>query len=139
MGNVETLTSPGAAKAFSGRTEAIDHNMYIVKATAKGQDYNIVKYRDTDLIYQANYRAGLQILQVVDYEKADFVEVGYFDTYPANDRKKFTGAWSVYPFFQSGLVAISSIDEGLFLVKPNLGSSLVPPTEKDCSDDPDFR
>lgn len=137
--NVESLTSPGAPVQFLGRTEAVDHNQYIVKATAKGQDYNLVDYRDTDLIFQANYRAGLQILQVIDYETANFVEVGYFDTYPSNDKQRFTGAWSVYPFFRSGLVAISSIDEGLFLVKPNLGSSLVPPSEKDCSDDPNFR
>jgi choice-of-anchor B domain-containing protein len=137
--NVEDLRNPGDPVQFLGRTRAVDHNQYIVKATAEGQGYNFINYRDTDLIYQANYRSGLQILQVIDYETADFVEVGYFDTYPSNDNPRFTGAWSVYPFFRSGLVAISSIEEGLFLVKPNLKSSLVPPSEKNCSDDPNFQ
>jgi len=135
--NVENLQNPGDAVEFFGRTSAIDHNQYIVKATSQG--YNFINHRDTDLIYQANYRSGLQILQVIDYETADFVEVGYFDTYPFDDSANFNGAWSAYPFFRSGLVAISSYEGGLFLVKPNLKSSLVPPSEKICSDDPNFR
>ena len=70
-------------------------------------------------IAEANYRAGLQILRVKDYATADFVEVGRFDTYPEDDSSDFAGAWSVYPYFKSGLVAVSSIEEGLFLVKPS--------------------
>ena len=34
-----------------------------------------------------------------------------------DDSSDFAGAWSVYPYFRSGLVAVSSIEEGLFLVK----------------------
>ena len=30
------------------------------------------------------------------------------------------GAWSVYPYFNSGTVLISSTEEGLFIVRPNL-------------------
>jgi len=135
--NVESLQNPGSPVNFFGRTNAVDHNQYIVKATSQG--YNVVDHRDTDLIYQANYRAGLQILQVIDYETADFVEVGYFDTYPSDDDANLSGAWSVYPYFRSGLVAISNFNEGLFLVKPKLKSSLVAPPEKICSDDPNFR
>jgi Zn/Cd-binding protein ZinT len=43
--------------------------------------------------------------------------VGRFDTYPDDDSSDFAGAWSVYPYFKSGLLAVSSIEEGLFLVK----------------------
>ena len=45
-------------------------------------------------------------------------EVGYFDTTPgkANDAQ-YGGAWSDYPFFKDGVVGISSIEEGFFLVR----------------------
>ena len=56
-------------------------------------------------------------IRVDDYSTADFVEVGSFDTYPDDDSSDFAGAWSVYPYFRSGLIAVSSIEEGLFLVK----------------------
>ena len=38
-------------------------------------------------------------------------------SYPDDDSSDFAGAWSVYPYFKSGLIAVSSIEEGLFLVK----------------------
>ena len=45
------------------------------------------------------------------------MELGRFDTYPEDDSSDFAGAWSVYPYFRSGVIAVSSIEEGLFLVK----------------------
>jgi choice-of-anchor B domain-containing protein len=132
--NVENLRNPAGVKEWSGPTKAIDHNQYVIKATAEGQDYDSSKYANTDLIYQANYEAGLSIIQVIDYETANFAEIGYFDTYPRSDQNKFNGAWSTFPYFKSGLVAISNVEEGLFLVKPNLENSLIPtPTPKPTS------
>ena len=118
--NVESLRNPTNVQEFFASTKAIDHNQYIVKATAKGQDHDQYLYDETDLIYQANYDGGLRVLQVLDYETADFVEVGYFDILPFSNDVTFNGAWSVYPFFGSGLVAVSGIRQGLFLVKPQL-------------------
>jgi hypothetical protein len=103
--NVEDLENPSNVQEYLGRTTAIHHNLYVAE------------HQGTDYIYQANYRAGLQILRVIDWETADFVEAGHFDTYPADDLNDFGGAWSVYPFFRSGLLAVSSIEEGLFLVR----------------------
>lgn len=103
--NVEDLENPSNVQEYLGRTTAIDHNLYVVG------------HQGTDYIYQANYRAGLQILKVIDWETADFVEAGHFDTYPADDLNDFGGAWSVYLFFRSGLLAVSSIEEGRFLVR----------------------
>jgi len=42
--------------------------------------------------------------------------VGYFDLYPQSDSPQFNGTWSNYPFFPSGVVAVSHIEEGLFLL-----------------------
>jgi hypothetical protein len=45
-------------------------------------------------------------------------EVGYFDTTPnAENSPGKGGAWSNYPFFKNGVVGISSMSEGLFLVR----------------------
>ena len=30
----------------------------------------------------------------------------------------FNGAWSVFPFFKSGIIIVNSIEQGLFLVRP---------------------
>jgi hypothetical protein len=68
-------------------------------------------------VYQANYRAGLRIL------KPPRREVAYFDIYPSNDNASFNGAWGNYPFFDSGLVVVSGIEQGLFILRPNLPPS----------------
>ncbi len=41
-------------------------------------------------------------------------------------RPSFSGAWTAYPFFASGNVIVSHINEGLFVLRPNLTSA--PPT-----------
>ena len=45
-------------------------------------------------------------------------EVGFFDVYPSDDAPAYNGAWSVYPFFASGSVAVNGIEQGLFVVRP---------------------
>ena len=44
-------------------------------------------------------------------------EVGFFDTYPDHDNAAFNGVWNVFPYFDSGHILISDIDNGLFVVK----------------------
>jgi choice-of-anchor B domain-containing protein len=94
------LDDPVLVKEHLGETEASDHNLYI-----KG-----------NLMYQANYASGLRILDISDPENPR--EVGFLDTNPFGDNSAgFNGAWSNYPFFQSGVIAVSSIEQGLFLVR----------------------
>jgi choice-of-anchor B domain-containing protein len=80
---------------------AVDHNQYIVG----------------NRIYQANYRAGLRILDASAIASNQLREIGFFDIYPANNSSGFNGAWNVYPFFASGTIAISGIEQGLILVR----------------------
>jgi hypothetical protein len=87
--------------ANDGETVAIDHNMYVKDG----------------LVYQSNYAAGLRVLDTADVANANLPEVAFFDGYPANDGPTFVGTWSNYPYFPSGTIAFSGIDEGLFLVK----------------------
>jgi choice-of-anchor B domain-containing protein len=94
------LDDPVVLTDFFSIATAIDHNQYV-----RG-----------NLLYQANYSSGLRIYNIADEENP--VLVGYFDTRPGDDSIGFTGTWSNYPYFESGIVALSSIDEGLFLVRP---------------------
>jgi choice-of-anchor B domain-containing protein len=98
--DMQDLDDPKLLKEFLGTTSASDHNLYI-----KG-----------NLVYQSNYASGLRILDITD--PANPVEVGFFDTVPAGENSPgFTGSWSNYPFFKSGVIAVSSIEQGLFLVR----------------------
>ena len=100
--NVQDLDNPFVSGSFDGPTAAIDHNIYVRGRRA----------------YLAAYRAGLRILDLTDIVNGNLAEVGFFDVYPANDFSNFGGAWSVYPFFDSGVVIVSSIEDGLFILDP---------------------
>ena len=93
------LDEPALLSEYFGPTESSDHNLYVVG----------------DVVYEANYRSGLRILDATDV--ANPVEVAFFDTVPSTDRPGFSsGAWSVYPFLPSGTLLVSSIREGLFML-----------------------
>ncbi|HZW62728.1 MAG TPA: choice-of-anchor B family protein [Flavobacteriaceae bacterium] len=95
------LENPVFHSDYYGPSAAIDHNLY-----TKG-----------NLVYQANYTSGFRLLSSSNVVNGTLFETGYFDTYPEDDSTSFHGAWSVYPYFQSGNIIISDIDRGLFVIK----------------------
>lgn len=97
--DVSDIDAPVWIGSFSTGLPAIDHNLYYHKG----------------FIFQANYRSGLRIFSAID-DKENPEEVGWFDTYPANNNRGFDGAWSNYPFFPSGTVIVSDINRGLFIL-----------------------
>lgn len=103
--DMQDLDNPVMIGRYVGPNPSIDHNLYI---------------RDL-LVYQANYTSGLRILNLFDIEEAYLAEVAFFDTYPANNEAHFLGAWSNYPYFASGVVVVSDITNGLFILRPTLG------------------
>ena len=107
--DVSDLDAPTLAGHWDANGKAIDHNQYI-----KGNH-----------TYQANYRRGLRILALTDPASGHLTEAAYFDTYPAADGNSFAGAWSVYPYFESGLVIVSDISRGLFILRPNLDGMIL--------------
>lgn len=66
--------------------------------------------------YQANYQAGLRVLGVDRIAEGALDGLGFFDTIPGRDSSDFEGAWTAYPFFPSGTIAIGGTN-GLFLVR----------------------
>jgi len=101
--DVTDLDDPQLVTVFVNPVGSIDHNQYIVG------NYS----------YQSNYTGGLRILDLSAINNP--FEAGYFDTYPSSNAKDFAGSWSNYPFFASGIVVVSSISEGLFILEPTLG------------------
>ncbi len=78
----------------------IPHNVHV------WNDYIIISYyTDGCIIVDASHPDNL-------------IEVGNFDTYiPANTG--FDGAWGAYPYLPSGLVLVSDIGNGLYILQPN--------------------
>ena len=99
--DLTSLSNPTLHVNYFGGVNAIDHNGYV-----KGNKF-----------YLASYTAGLRVLDISQVQNKSVTEIGFFDTYPSNNNPKFNGVWSIYPFFESGIIAINDIDSGLFIVK----------------------
>ena len=108
------LDDPIVANEYFAQTPTTDHNQYVV-----GQ-----------ALYQSNYSSGLRILDIRDPLSPK--EVGYFDVIPDTSVTTGTdfGTWSNYPFFESGIVVVTSIRDGLFVLKPT-GTALAVATENE--------
>ena len=103
--DLDATYTPDDVKTYEHGTRSVDHNLYI-----KG-----------DLIFEANYNAGLRVLRYTPegLRTGDLEEVAYFDVDPGLDVNQYGGAWNVYPFFESGTILVSTLDEGMFLLQFN--------------------
>jgi choice-of-anchor B domain-containing protein len=69
-----------------------------------------------NLCYIAYYHDGLQVLDVSD--PSDPVRVGYYDTDSSpTTYSGFKGAWGTYPYFPSGHVIVSDVQNGLHVLE----------------------
>ena len=78
----------------------VPHNVHV------WNDYLIVSY----------YTDGCILVDASRPE--NLVEVGNFDTFIPNG-VGFAGAWGAYPYLPSGLVLVSDMGDGLFVLEPN--------------------
>ena len=107
VANVADLDNPFYFFQYFGNIASIDHNGYV-----KGDRY-----------YLANYSGGMRVIDISNIANQQMTEIGYFDTFPANDNVNFNGTWNVYPYFASGNIVISG-EGGFTLVKStNLGAN----------------
>ena len=97
--DLSDVEDPVLVKEFMGSHPASAHNLYVKDG----------------FVYQANYLYGLHILDISD--PANPREVAAFDTAPYKEGPGFGGAWSNYPYFESGTVIVTSMQEGLFVLK----------------------
>jgi choice-of-anchor B domain-containing protein len=94
------LDDPILVKEYIGPVRSSDHNLYV-----KGNK-----------LYMANYGSGLRIVDISD--PVNPREVGFMDTFPEDENEpRMDGAWSTYPYFPSGTIIVTSVGEGLFMVR----------------------
>jgi choice-of-anchor B domain-containing protein len=105
--NLTDLDNPVLEGADNDGNGSIDHNIFIKDGLA----------------YQSNYTSGLRINDTYQVEQGRLTERGFFDVYPADDSTTFAGTWGNYPFFDSGTVVVTGIEEGLFVLKPRVKSA----------------
>jgi len=72
---------------------------------------------DGDLAYISHYTLGVRIVDISD--PFDIREVGYYDTWPADDGGTFNGCWGTFPFFgtNESLFIASDISSGLWVLE----------------------
>lgn len=100
--DLSDLDNPQYLGPFFGPTQAVDHNVYV-----KG-----------DELYISNYTAGMRVADISQSPNlASIMDIGFFDTYIEDNDTKFSGVWSVYPYFNSGNIVISDISRGFFIVR----------------------
>lgn len=72
-------------------------------------------HTNNDWLVVANYTDGVTL---IDAHRPDLlVETGNYDT--STQPVGFNGVWGVYPYFPSGTIIASDIQEGLFILQPN--------------------
>jgi choice-of-anchor B domain-containing protein len=98
--DVSNLTSPQYLYPYEAATTSIDHNLYVLG----------------NRVYQANYSAGLRVLEFGDLAIGEIAEIAFFDTVPETAVGSFDGAWSVYPYLPSGTIIVSDGIHGLFVL-----------------------
>ena len=91
IGNVMDLDNAAYFFDYFAPISSIDHNGYV-----KG-----------DKFYLSSYSGGMRVIDISDIANENMTEIGSFDTFPANNNVNFSGAWNVYPFFESGNIIIS--------------------------------
>lgn len=97
--DISSLTNPLLVGTWTGPTRAIDHNGFV-----RGNRY-----------FMSNYERGVTVLDIT--QPAAPQEIGFFDTYPPSDNTAFNGAWGVYPFLPSGIILVSDINSGLYVIR----------------------
>ena len=97
--DLRDLDDPIVVEEYLAKTGSTDHNLYV-----RG-----------DFMYQSNYKSGLRILDIAN--RTHPREVGFFDTEPGEGGAELLGSWSNYPFFASGIVAVTSMYEGVFFLR----------------------
>lgn len=102
--DVQDLDDPRLIGIYESALGSTDHNQFV-----KGEH-----------VYQANYAGGLRILDLHNIGDGTLEEVAHFDTFSADNEAGFSGAWSNYPYFNSGVVVVSDISNGLYILYPQL-------------------
>lgn len=99
--DVRDLDTPVLIGTHEHNTPSSDHNLYV----------------NGNYAYLANYTAGMRVLDLSNVASGVLTEVAWFDTFPDNDSVGLEGAFTAYPWFPDGLVGVSDIQGGFYLLR----------------------
>lgn len=102
--DLQDLDDPQWIASHGQGTEAVDHNLF-----TRGH-----------FVHQSNYTDGWRLFNFdpLGEEGEGLLQLkAHFDTQPTTSDQSFDGNWSNYPFFNSGTVAVSDQENGLFLIR----------------------
>lgn len=63
---------------------------------------------------------------MLNFSPSDVQKLTLFLLLAGSNSANYNGAWSVYPFFESGAVIVSGMEQGLFVLRPNLSVTSEP-------------
>lgn len=100
--NIEDVTDAKLIDTWkrNANEQSIPHNLHVIN------DYLVISH----------YTEGVIIVDASDPRK--MVKSGQFDTAPTFSGGGFKGCWGVYPYFKSGLIIASDIEQGLYILRP---------------------
>lgn len=101
--NVSDLENPEFEFNYYSPVATYAHNLYVVGTHA----------------FLSNYTSGLRIVNLGGLESGVISEVASFDTYDQNNGYSYNGQWMNYPFFASGTIVATDIQNGLFVLRWN--------------------
>lgn len=102
--NLTDLDAPVVHEVYESEELATDHN----------------QYGHGEWLFQSNYSAGLRMLSNAWPTVPTLTERGHFDPLPEEEGAGFQGAWSHVILPHEGLVAFTSIAQGLWVVRPKM-------------------
>lgn len=100
--DVTDLDHPVIAEIHESETTASDHNQYTYG----------------EWLFQSNYKEGLRMLSDAWPVSPVLTERGYFDPLDSINGPGFQGAWSHVMLAEEGVLAFTSINQGLWVVRP---------------------
>lgn len=116
--DVRDLDAPELIGIYEGNSTSIDHNLYT----------------RWDMVFASNYRSGLRVLDASRASQGVMVEKAYFDVQPDDDDVSFSGTWSNYCYFPSGVVVVTDMYSGLFVLQPYVVTATYDQTIRDDED-----
>jgi choice-of-anchor B domain-containing protein len=100
VSNPSNIQEVDRIQSWNPNSGSIVHNTHVV-----GQNWAVTSW----------YKDGFVITDVT--RPHNLVNVGWYDTFNGSGNG-FEGDWGVYPYFPSGTIVVSNIDEGLYVFSP---------------------
>lgn len=125
--NIIDMKNPVFEYTVIHEEEAIDHNLYFwgpIHENGWGGNPPVENPPLPQYAYLSNYVAGIKVLDMSGIASEEVKVAGFFDVSPDIQGIQFEGAWSNY-MHPSGVLVVSSIERGLFVLSPRMAFQTV--------------